>query len=535
MKKSFIILLLIPLFFSCEEDEYVEIQMSTHVMAAFNGLILDEDGEPMEGVTISIEQESTLTGPTGTFILHHLEVLRSNAHITAFKEGYFRGSRTIQPIPDGQNTIHIVLMAMDEFNGFEATSGGNINLDNGGRVSVPANGIVNADGTPYDGWVIIYAKHLDPRDPDIGMQMPGNLIGLNTGGEERFLETYGMLALELQGEAGELLQIKEGMEAEIRVPLAGALSNEAPTEIPLWFYNDTTGLWQEEGFASREGEYYVCSVSHFSFWNCDAPFPLTRLSGSVSIEGVPASGLRISINRLSAEIKIGGNGYTNDEGLFAGMVPANELLELSVMNQCHEISHTVVVGPFDSNYKLDHIDITNTIASTVVSGVALNCAGEKIQDGFLSMRNDLHPSYFLIKDGDFEIPLLWCDGWDHVELRVVDLTTSTETDWLRFDLIENGLNLGEILTCEDYGQYILYHSTDLNLILRGNKAAGFGVTQYLPQLGPISYAHAINFDPGVEVSRMTLVFQELIIWFQREPTTMHLHSCSSHERACVMN
>lgn len=54
------------------------------------------------------------------------------------------------------------------------------------------------------------------------------------------------------------LQLAEGKEAEITAPIPYTLQANAPDTMPLWYYDDETGNWMEEGFATKVGNSYGC-------------------------------------------------------------------------------------------------------------------------------------------------------------------------------------------------------------------------------------------------------------------------------------
>ena len=107
--------------------------------------------------------------------------------------------------------------------------------------------------------------------------MPGNLTGLTTNNEQKLLQTYGMIAVELEGGAGEKLNLAAGKIATISMPIPASMVASAPATIPLWYFNDTTGVWIEQGTATKQGSNYLGTVSHFSFWNCDVPSNFVNL------------------------------------------------------------------------------------------------------------------------------------------------------------------------------------------------------------------------------------------------------------------
>src|SRR6185312_12452020 len=83
------------------------------------------------------------------------------------------------------------------------------------------------------------------------------------------ITSYGMLAVELESLTGEKLQIAPGNTATLMIPVPPSVASSAPSTISLWYVNEQTGAWQEEGTAQKNGNFYVGEVKHFSFWNCD--------------------------------------------------------------------------------------------------------------------------------------------------------------------------------------------------------------------------------------------------------------------------
>jgi ABC-type sulfate transport system permease subunit len=107
--------------------------------------------------------------------------------------------------------------------------------------------------------------------------MPGNLTGITINNEQKILQTYGMIAVEMEGSSGEALNIAGSKQATISFPIPSAMLANAPATIPLWHFDETIGVWKEEGTATKQGNAYVGVVTHFSFWNCDVPAILSTL------------------------------------------------------------------------------------------------------------------------------------------------------------------------------------------------------------------------------------------------------------------
>lgn len=77
--------------------------------------------------------------------------------------------------------------------------------------------------------------------------MPGSLRGTRTDSPEVVLQSFGMVAVEITGANGEALQLANGKTASISFSIAPSLLSFAPARIPLWYFDENTGLWKEEG------------------------------------------------------------------------------------------------------------------------------------------------------------------------------------------------------------------------------------------------------------------------------------------------
>ena len=102
----------------------------------------------------------------------------------------------------------------------------------------------------------------------------------NKDGKRVLLSSYGMMAVELESSAGEKLQIKSGSTATLSLQFLLQLESSAPATIPLWYVDESTGLWKEEGTATKQGNNYIGTVKHFTYWNCDIQVQTVMLTGT---------------------------------------------------------------------------------------------------------------------------------------------------------------------------------------------------------------------------------------------------------------
>jgi hypothetical protein len=135
------------------------------------------------------------------------------------------------------------------------------------------------------------------------------------------LYSYGILRVVMTGAAGESLQLAPGQTSTLVVDIPESQLATAPATIPLWYFDETAGVWQEEGQATRQGDKYTGTVKHFTDWNCDAPSGVATLRGRlVDCRNQPVGG-SIEIGQIAAEPQVFLE--TNEtDGKFARRVPS---------------------------------------------------------------------------------------------------------------------------------------------------------------------------------------------------------------------
>jgi hypothetical protein len=317
-------LLISGLFVACHEDDPLGNNQTADV--TFAGQIINENGDGVEGALVKAGDESALTDKNGVFRLKQVRLAAMHAMVTVSKPGYFEVSRPYIVEDEALQTITIQLLTKTYAGAVNTATGGQVNISGGPKLDFPAFAFSDANGNAYNGQVSVYGRYLDPSDPNLGLFIPGDMTAENASDEEVFLATYGMVAVEIEGASGQKLKIASGKEVELRMPILASQSASAPNEIPLWYYDLEEGHWHEEGTAQKVGNEYVGMVKHFSFWNCDAPFPLTQLHGTIYLENVnqPLTNALVRITMVSTGAS--SFGYTDGDGKFGGCVPKDEAL-----------------------------------------------------------------------------------------------------------------------------------------------------------------------------------------------------------------
>jgi hypothetical protein len=417
-----------------------------------SGFVTDGNNAAVKDASVLIGTTTVLTDKYGYFEARNVQMVQNAAVVSVSKTGFFKGIKTFIATANKGAFFRIKLMPKTSAGTVSGTAGGNITLASGLGISFPASAIVNAaTNAAYTGAVTVAAFYINPTSADLPLIMPGDLRGLNTDGNLQLLTTYGMVAVELTGTGGELLQIATGKKATLTMPIPAALSTTAPVSIPLWYFNEANGLWKQEGTATKTGNVYVGDVSHFSFWNCDVPGNYVQFNCTV----VSSTGLPIQYAYVKVSI-IGlgygsGYGYTDSTGYTGGIVPANSQLKIEIFENsfCNNPDYSQNFATTNVNISLGTIVLPSISRIANLTGVVKNCSNANVSNGYIILNNGNNATrYPLSNSGTYSISKLVCNFPSSTILIGEDLNTSLQSPPLNYTINNAGVNLvPNIIAC----------------------------------------------------------------------------------------
>ncbi len=498
MKKLlFLGAMLLMLFTACRKDVNEQFETETpyeppitviedynpqviNVNASLIGFVLTEAGEPVSNVEVNLGNLTQTTDADGVFFFEDVTMNKAGTFVQVEVDGYFPGSTRFFPEEGSNNYATIKLLEKTNIGQFDALSGGEVSSSSGIKLDFPTNAVIDmANGDAYEGMVQVAARWLDPTADDLGDIMPGALQGVNESAEEVALASYGMMAVSLTGAGGEALNLGNDKKAELTFPVPAELQGNAPSEIPLWSFNEEYGIWVEEGTAALVGDNYVGEVSHFSFWNCDAPFPLINVNGTINYtNGDPAANIGVRIIRSNTNA---GWGWTDGDGNFAGKIPSNEDLTLEVFtyDACGNlvVLYTEEIGPFSNDVTLPTITVdplNSTLTSYEITGTLVDCDGDPVSSGFVKITYDngyYGTQILYVEDGEaFNFVIYDCDNdITSFDLVATDLVNLEESAPQTFNTAPT-VDVGAISAC---GNVV---TEFFNLTLDGELFNGFNLS-----------------------------------------------------------
>lgn len=449
------------------------------ITADFMGRVIDPQHSPVSNATVRIGNNSTTTDDNGVFILKNAQSYEKFAYIKVEKSGYIHGSRSVVPT-SGVNQVKIMLLPKTVTQTVSSGISETVSLSNGASVNLTGS-YIDLDGNEYNGDVLVTLHFLNPIEDDMSLQMPGMLLAQNLQNEARMLETLGMLAVELQSETGEKLNLAEGSPATISVPLSPEVLAGAPSEIPLWYFDETKGYWVEEGSATLQGNTYVGTVTHFSFWNCDIPTEYINLC--LNITDLNANPLSQILVTIESEFNGSRTGITNDSGEVCGIVPANQVLNLqfNFYNICNNIeipNSAQAIGPFSSdttlNIMLDSPEVVDYLET--ITGVFNTCDGNAVINGYVQGSIGGGGSFYSpVTDGVFEINVLSCDENATLTIAGYDYDTLQTTGEINYTLTSPQTNIGTLSACDTVTEFIHYSidSGSVEVLFISNISVGY--------------------------------------------------------------
>lgn len=354
---------------------------SNMTYAQFSGVIYGSYGSKLGGVTVTSGTNTVKSASNGLFQLSEVNIQEGNIVVNFAKKGYISTARTAPA--DGSGRLDVVMVLAQRSPEFPAPSGSTVTVPNtespgsgSMRIDLPAGGYKDSQGNEYTGMVKVDAAYLTPDAEDFANAMPGNLSAVRFDNSPVQLVSWGMVAVQLLGDNDQKLQLTGEKKAKLTFPIPDKFRGTTlPDSIPLWTFNETKGLWEEEGVARLDGTNYVGEVSHFSWHNLDTYADKATLK--VNVKDSQGNALSYVPVDIDGQRKF----YTNANGMMKCDVPSNTDLYVRIPSEGY--------GNYaDNNPSLDQKqtlrlsggetkEITFTIPSRcpVISGVVTNTGG----------------------------------------------------------------------------------------------------------------------------------------------------------------
>ncbi|MEE9395973.1 MAG: hypothetical protein V3V31_03060 [Methylococcales bacterium] len=280
---------------ACANGMLTQCELDIPPQSIVSGRIFEADGSAVPGVVISaFKNGKPFTFPNGESTVSpdsdgNFEVFLAIDEEVTLKfvaEGYASQVLPVKApsLEDGKVSLDVMMIARGEAQIVNAFAGGSVADADGAYLTVTGGSFVNEAGNPLIDSDDINVT-LTPADISTAAGVatfPGKFSGVpeNETTESPIL-SYGVVEfkLTLEGTDEEVFLAKD-QTANILIPLYKKGKQEGGSyavgdSIPLWYLDETTGTWVQEGsgivvnsFDSPTGLALQSTVSHFSWWNC---------------------------------------------------------------------------------------------------------------------------------------------------------------------------------------------------------------------------------------------------------------------------
>jgi len=426
------------------------------VTASVQGRVISQDGTPVQGAAVSSGAANTTTDINGIFTFSKISLSSRFGYVQASKTGYFTGSRSIITNASDSSFVTIRLISRSETGSFSAATGGKIMVYAGDTVAFGPTSVVTAStNAAYTGTVHVFATYLNPTNDNAAQYMPGDLRGIGSDGKETALQSFGMMDVELRDDAGNKLQIASGQSATLTMAIPTALQATAPATIPLWYFNDSTGRWMQQGSATRQGTDYVGQVGHFSWWNCDAPVGAVNFKVRIKDQyGNPLSHVYISFTSATTGDTRGG--YTDFNGSAAGLILKGTPLVMKATTECGNIMGGMNVGPALQDVDLGTLTVNLTTSDLTLSGKVVDCSNNPVDSGMVDILVDGLDYHAAVAKGVFNFPVSRCYNTTvPIKLTAYDFNTQQTSSQTSINASFGNVDAGTLTACGvNYTQFI---------------------------------------------------------------------------------
>ena len=375
------------------------------------GRIVDESGIPVSGATLAGGTGTAMSDANGFFIMKNAVVPQGRALVIAKKSGYFTSAHAEVP-KSGSTRIDLYMMSDAATANVSGTTGGIVNVAGGATVNFAAGSFTDASGTAYTGSVKVSAKFLDPKNPTFFDFFDGDMFAQQADGSGVSLISSGVIRVELKDPSGNALKLDPTKPATLNYPKP--LDKNAPQTMPLWYFDESLGMWKESGTASLNPAtgMYTGTVTHFSDFNLDyidssGGF---NTSGDVSMRivcsTIPIGGVTVSIvgDDGGGKYFVHPGGKTGDDGrIHFYRFPANRDVQIIVRADKNGGLYfmnnpiTVHIAPGDKK-DLGDVNLDSQCPASV-SGL-LECSGAGVA-GLISISDGTHNFYTYTQNGTF--------------------------------------------------------------------------------------------------------------------------------------
>lgn len=436
--------------------------LKTKVTTSVSGFIAEQDGTPITGAVVKAGSIAVETDQFGYFEINNATLVKEAAVVTVEKPGYYTGTHTFTASSDQNEFFRMFLTPSSSYalKTIDASEGGTFSSWDGGStfsINIPANGVVNAaNNTPYKGLIYLNAFWVLTADAAFGCEVPGASLALDTSGFMRLISIHAMELVYVKGAAGEDLKLAAGKTATVTLELSSGSSDREPVTIPLWSFNNSNGLWKEEGIATKTTNVFTGVTRNLSSVCFGLPITFIHLRGKITDDsGKPVPYAAVNVYSTSNPL-YPISAFSDSSGIVSELAPANTQLQMEISGLPGSGTAVISQRFFAS---VSDMSLSNLVVPSqslvTLTGSVIDCGGKSINDGNVVVKQNTYSRggyyhYAASGSGAFSFNFIYVKTYQTSDsLSILSQQKSTGQLGNALAIIPNkgNNNLGNLSTC----------------------------------------------------------------------------------------
>lgn len=365
-----------------------------------------------EGEVVAYSSVAATTDAEGTIIIQNVPE-KSQLQFQLNKAGYANQVVMYRtPAFEQVATLSATMIEREAPIVFEASAEAALSGKDGAKLNVAADAFVDGAGNVVTGDIELHMTPVDISTPAGLAAFPGSFSGImDDGGRAPVIVSLGTTEFEFS-QGDEILQLAPGHTATIELPMYSETYPDGSQvqlgdEIPLWYLDEESGIWQQEGvgtvvanYGSSTGFAMRAEVGHFSWWNCDVAPETGEVNLLVEIDDPNNELANYDVSAIAITVTATANGFgvrQNDffvgERVFGNIVPADtpicftahtsfDISDGVMVTQSDEVCLSVGAGDSENvdlvvAVKLNEFTLASAVPETATEGSEFGACGQQ--------------------------------------------------------------------------------------------------------------------------------------------------------------
>lgn len=256
----------------------VELIVTNRAQRAIRGRVVDPSNTPVAGVRAQVPgRAATFTDATGEFTI--ADPPRSNRLAVSFSAPRFIDTTRIYDSRQQAGiTDVLVIWPRSAPLRLDAERGGRLTFP-AGHVTFPPRALIDEQGRPIRGDVDVSFSTFDVTDPRQYQSAPGDFTARLRDNSIRRLDTFGVFEIYVADNNGRRARLANGQTVAVALTVPEPLQTIVPDIVDSYRFEETTGLWIEEGTLTLAGNELQTDLTTIENpWNADLVMETTCIN-----------------------------------------------------------------------------------------------------------------------------------------------------------------------------------------------------------------------------------------------------------------